>query len=110
MTRAEVFWKVGGFDENKLPVAFNDIDLCLKIGGAGYRILYTPHVLLTHYESFSKTDNDLIPHPREVAEMQSKWADVIAKDPFYSPNLSRTTEDYSFRQKPSELKFRVAAN
>jgi GT2 family glycosyltransferase len=99
MTRAEVFWKVGGFDEDRLQVAFNDIDLCLKIGRAGYRVLYTPHALLTHHEAFSKTENDLIPHPREVAEMQAKWADVIAADPFYSPNLSRTMENYSFRQK-----------
>ena len=102
MTRTEVFWKVGGFDEDRLQVAFNDIDLCLKIGRAGYRVLYTPHALLTHHEAFSKTESDLIPHPREVAEMQAKWADVIAADPFYSPNLSRTTENYSFRQKQAD--------
>ena len=104
MTRAEVFWKAGGFDEDRLQVAFNDIDLCLKIGRAGYRVLYTPHALLTHHEAFSKTENDLIPHPREVAEMQAKWADVIAADPFYSPHLSRTMENYSFRQKPSIMR------
>ena len=104
MTRAEVFRKVGGFDENRLAVAFNDVDLCLKIGRAGYRVLYTPHALLTHHEAFSKTERDLTPHPQEVAEMQRKWADTIAADPFYSPNLSRATEDYSLRRKGERAK------
>ena len=55
MTRAAVFQKVGGFDEQAFAVAFNDIDLCLKIGQRGYRVLYTPHALLHHHEAFSKT-------------------------------------------------------
>lgn len=97
MTRADVFWSVGGFDEEKFAVAFNDIDLCLKIGAAGYKVLYTPHALLHHYEAFSKTDKDLIPHPLEVAEMQRKWSAVIAHDPFYNSNLSRDNEDFSLR-------------
>ncbi len=43
MTRADVFWQAEGFDEKQFAVAFNDIDLCLKIGALGYRVLYTPH-------------------------------------------------------------------
>ena len=99
MVRATVFQEVGGFDEQTFAVAFNDIDLCLKIGQKGYRVLYTPHALLYHYEAFSKTLTDLVPHPKEVAAMQAKWEDVIAADPFYSPNLTRTAEDYSLRRK-----------
>ena len=99
MTRAEVFHEVGGFDEQAFAVAFNDIDYCLKIGGKGYRILYTPHALLHHHEAFSKTPADLVPHPDEVRAMQEKWHDVIMTDPFYSPNLTRTAEDYSLRRK-----------
>ena len=97
MTRADVFWQVGGFDEGRFAVAFNDIDLSLKIGSAGYRVLYTPHAQLYHYEAFSKTSRDLIPHPEEVAAMRSKWDKVIAHDPYYSPNLTRNEEDYSLR-------------
>jgi len=99
MVRAAVFAEVGGFDEGTFAVAFNDIDLCLKIGQKGYRVLYTPHALLYHHEAFSKTAKDLIPHPDEVRAMQSKWKDVIAADPFYSPNLTRTAEDYTLRRK-----------
>ncbi len=99
MVRAAVFHEVGGFDEQTFAVAFNDIDLCLKIGRNGYRVLYTPHALLYHHEAFSKTPEDLIPHPKEVQAMQAKWKDVIAADPFYNPNLTRTAEDYSLRRK-----------
>jgi GT2 family glycosyltransferase len=97
MTRSNVFWQADGFDETQFAVAFNDIDLCLKIGTFGYRILYTPHALLYHHESFSKTSKDLTPHPAEVAAMRSKWSEVIAHDPYYNPNLTRNDEDYSLR-------------
>jgi GT2 family glycosyltransferase len=97
MTRAEVFWQAGGFDETQFAVAFNDIDLCLKIGKAGYRVLYTPHAVLYHHEAFSKTTKDLVPHPDEVAGMRSKWSHVIAHDPYYSPNLTRNDENYTPR-------------
>ncbi len=98
MVRPEVFWEVGGFDEEKLAVAFNDIDLCLRIGRKGYRVLYTPHALLYHRECGSKTVRDVTPSPAEVLEMQTRWRDVIAADPFYSPNLSRTSENFSLRE------------
>lgn len=99
MTKAEIFWKAGGFDEIDFAVAFNDIDLCLKIGGLGYRVLYTPYALLYHHEAFSKTSKDLVPHPEEVARMRAKWGDIIAADPYYNPNLTRNEEDYSLRRR-----------
>jgi GT2 family glycosyltransferase len=99
MTKSDVFWEVGGFDETEFAVAFNDIDLCLKIGSLGYRVLYTPHALLHHHEAFSKTSKDLIPHPEEVSRMRSKWSAIIERDPNYSPNLTRNGEDYALRTK-----------
>ena len=53
MMKKEVFEEVGGFEE-ELSVAFNDVDLCLRIGKAGYKIVYNPHVELYHYESKSR--------------------------------------------------------
>jgi GT2 family glycosyltransferase len=99
MTRAEVFWQVNGFDETDFGVAFNDIDLCLKIGSAGYRVLYSPHALLYHHEAFSKRSRDLVPNPQEVARMRFKWEKIIAADPYYNPNLTRNDEDYSLRRR-----------
>jgi GT2 family glycosyltransferase len=97
MVRSEVFWQADGFDETQFAVAFNDIDLCLKIASFGYSNLYTPHALLYHHESLSKTSKDLVPHPEEVAAMRFKWDKLIAGDPYYSPNLTRNDEDYSLR-------------
>jgi O-antigen biosynthesis protein len=102
MTKSDVFWEARGFDETEFAVAFNDVDLCLKIGSLGYRVLYTPHALLHHYEAFSKTSKDLIPHPEEVSRMRSKWGDIIARDPYYSPNLTRNGEDYALRTKSGD--------
>ncbi len=97
MARSDVFWKAGGFDEVQFAVAFNDIDLCLKIGNQGFRVLYTPHAVLYHHEAFSKTSKDLVPHPEEVEAMRLKWESIINADPYYNPNLTRNDEDYSLK-------------
>jgi len=97
MTRADVFKKLGGFEEAMFPIAYNDIDLCLRIGAAGYRILYTPHALLYHYEAFSKSENELHPHPAETLALKERWRAIIARDPYYNPNLTRQRENWSIR-------------
>jgi GT2 family glycosyltransferase len=99
LVRSNVFREVGGFDEERFPVDFGDIDLCLRIGRKGYRVLYTPYALLFHFESFSRIGPSQAHHSPEVLAMQEKWRDVIAADPFYSPNLTRVTEDYSCRRR-----------
>jgi GT2 family glycosyltransferase len=86
---------VGGFDEENLAVAFQDVDLCLKICEKGYRIVYTPYARLCHHESATKTEK--IPNPREVAYMQRRWRKYIDDDPYYNPNLTRNAEDYALR-------------
>jgi GT2 family glycosyltransferase len=61
--RKAVFEEVGGLNENDLQIAFNDIDLCLRIREAGYRIVWTPHAQLYHHESASRgpdTDPDKV--------------------------------------------------
>jgi GT2 family glycosyltransferase len=97
MTRSEVFRQAGGFDEGTFAVAFNDVDLCLKIQALGYRVLFTPYALLYHFESLSKTSRDLVPDSEEVLSMRTKWGSIIQADPFYSPNLTRNKADYSPR-------------
>lgn len=95
---AKVFHEVGGFDEVQFPVAYNDIDLSLKIGAKGYRLVYTPHASLYHFEAFSKSAEDLDPQPAETSALCAKWKDTIARDPFYNPNLTVTAEDFSLRK------------
>ena len=98
LVRAEVFREVGGFDERRFAIAYNDVDLCLRIGRKGYRVLYTPHALLYHREAYSKSARDYHPHPNEMSALRETWSDAIASDPFYSPNLSRDSEDYACRR------------
>lgn len=84
MTRASVFRQIGGMDE-RLRVAYNDVDLCLRLGLAGWRVIYTPYAELTHAES--STRGSL--HPEVDEEFyQTRWgAPYHMHDPFYSPNL-----------------------
>ena len=98
--RASVFDQVGGFDE-ALPVSFNDIDLCLRVGEQGYRNLFTPHAVLTHHESTTrKLDASPAQMERLITEeayFLDKWGPVMLKDPYYSPHLSRAREDFRLR-------------
>ena len=92
LTRREVFEEIGGFDEENLPVTFNDVDLCLKMRRAGYLIVYTPYAKLYHHEHGSRRR---AVEPMETRVMQERWPDVLARDPYYNPNLSRERADFS---------------
>jgi GT2 family glycosyltransferase len=93
MVRKQVFEQVGGFDEN-LSVAYNDVDFCLRIRKAGYRIVATPYAKLYHYESASRGYQiDL----REVQYMRRRWGNILSNDPYYNPNLILKAEGFSIR-------------
>jgi GT2 family glycosyltransferase len=99
--RKAVFDELGGFDEQGLTIAYNDVDLCLRALRAGYRNLWTPHAHLIHHESKTRGLEDT-PAKRarwetERAVMRERWAHWLDDDPYYSPHLSRTHEDYSMR-------------
>lgn len=92
LTRRDVFNKVHGFDEERLPVTFNDVDLCLKIRRAGYLVVYTPFARLYHHESGTRRRTV---EPMETGVMRERWAAVLDDDPYYNPNLSRERADFS---------------
>jgi GT2 family glycosyltransferase/glycosyltransferase involved in cell wall biosynthesis len=98
MCRREVFEEVGGFEE-RLTTAFNDIDLCLKMIERGYRNIYLPHVVLYHYESKSRgqenTPEKQARFQQEINYMKQKWQLLLDNDPCYNPHLSKNSEDYS---------------
>ena len=99
MVPTKLFWECDGFDEESLPVAYQDVDLCLKLQEKGYRVLFTPHAKLYHFEAISKRIEDKDPRPAEALAFKTRWKKVIENDPFYSPNLTRTAENYSYRKK-----------
>ncbi len=92
LTRRDVFEEIGGFDEERLPVAFNDVDLCLKMRRAGYLIVYTPFAKLYHHESASRRRSV---EALETEVMRERWPDLLERDPYYNPNLSRERADFS---------------
>ncbi len=92
------FDQVGGFDEEAFPVAFNDVDLCLRLSKAGWRTIWTPQARLMHLESATrgsdKADEATARFAGEALRMREKWGAALRSDPYYSPNL--TLEDESF--------------
>lgn len=96
--RRDTFLAVGGFDAAQLGIAYNDVDLCLKLRAAGYRNLYTPYAELVHYESASLgAPNDPVRRARferEQAAFRDRWAAVIAHDPYFNPNLDFHAGDF----------------
>ncbi len=99
MVRRSVFEEVGGMEE-EFVVALNDVDFCMKIRAAGYRILWNPYAKLYHYESKSRGYEDTMEKQarfqREIERFQKKWEQEIkAGDPYYNPNLTLHRADYS---------------
>ena len=94
MTRRRVFEQVGGFNE-KLRVDFNDVDYCLKVRRAGYRIVFTPYARLYHHESGSFGERRQ--QRDEIEEMRRTWGPVLGADPYYSPNLTTDFPDCRLR-------------
>ncbi|CAL8975245.1 N-acetylglucosaminyl-diphospho-decaprenol L-rhamnosyltransferase [Rhodoplanes serenus] len=93
--RAQAFRAVGGFDA-ALPLAYNDVDLCLRLRGAGWRIVWTPAAALVHHESASLGRHDVAHAERwatDVRLMRERWGDALERDPFHNPNLSLARPD-----------------
>lgn len=99
LVKKEIFIEVNGLNESDLPVAFNDVDFCLRVREAGYRNLWTPYAELYHHESISRGFEDT-PEKKarfsgEVTYMKDTWGEQLLNDPAYNPNLSKDTEDFS---------------
>ncbi len=94
--RASVFRQVGGFAE-MFPVNYNDVDLCLRVRECGYRVIYDDGAFLCHHECQTRLG---VVTPEERSRWRDRWAKVMeAGDPFYNPNLTRESEDLSFRNR-----------
>lgn len=102
--RREVFFQVGGFDEQNLAVAFNDVDLCLRLREAGYLNTWTPFARLYHHESASRgADNTPEKNRRyhaELAYMRDRWGRALDYDPAHNPNLSHLHHDCRWSTSP----------
>jgi GT2 family glycosyltransferase len=82
LTRTALFHEVGGFDEEHLPVQFNDIDYCLRVIACGQRIVYEPAAVLCHQTSASRGGQY---DYRETVYFMTKYHDLA--DPYISPHV-----------------------
>lgn len=103
MMRKSVFEEVGGFEE-RLSVAFNDVDFCLRIGQKGYLIVYDAYVEMYHYESKTRGAEDTDEKARrfytEIEFMRTRWMKLLKSgDPCYNPNLTLSKHNYSINAK-----------
>jgi O-antigen biosynthesis protein len=92
------FLAVGGFDETDFPVAFNDVDLCLKLNGRGWQSFYEPRSVLIHHESKSRgndsTRGNRARFAGELAALKQHWGTDLQRDPFHHPHLSPFCEQF----------------
>ncbi|OYY01957.1 MAG: glycosyl transferase family 2, partial [Acidocella sp. 35-58-6] len=93
LVRKVAFDEVSGFDETDLAVAFNDVDLCMKLTAAGWQIIYAPDVVLEHHESMSRgsdlNEGKISRFMLENKVMQLRYEAVLPNDPFYNQHFSR---------------------
>ncbi|WP_019568670.1 glycosyltransferase [Thioalkalivibrio sp. ALMg13-2] len=102
--RRDVYQEIGGMNEECLAVAFNDVDLCLRLAERGYRNVLVPTAVLYHHESATRPREDQgEPSKRfaqEVGYMESRWKEWLQADPMYNPNLSLDSASFPLSWPP----------
>ncbi|SEP46887.1 Glycosyltransferase, GT2 family [Pseudomonas sp. Snoq117.2] len=90
--RRDLYLQIGGMDEVRHPVAFNDVDMCLRINELGLKILWTPFAELIHAESASRgkdiATEQVARSRREQCFLLDRWGETYLHDPCYSINLN----------------------
>jgi GT2 family glycosyltransferase len=90
MSKRSVYDEVGGLSP-QLPLNFNDVDYCLKLGSIGQRVVYDPDTQLYHFESSSRSS--------AVSEWEhqfllDRWGLVPGHDPYNNPNFNGNSVDF----------------
>jgi len=105
MIRKSVYQEVGGLDEDRFKVSYNDVDLCLKVRETGHLIVWTPHSVVMHEGSVSQSriDPQAIEAKRkrfagEQDAMYEKWLPVLANDPAYNRCLSLNGKGFELEE------------
>ncbi len=98
MVKAKAFDKVGGFDA-AFTVAYNDVDLCLRLGRRGLSVLFTPYAELYHHESKSRGTDEVgeaaARFAKEQERLLDRYGEDLLHDPYYNPNLTYDREDFT---------------
>jgi O-antigen biosynthesis protein len=107
LVNRKTYRKVGGLNKKELEQELCEIDFCLKLAAKGLRNVWTPYAVLRRYQSPSRNRAVRLPNlekekqkMREISYMQRTWKEFIQHDPAYNPNLSITSEDFSYACPP----------
>ena len=106
LTKRSLFDQVGGFTE-KLAVAFNDVDYCMKVRALGKLVVYNPYAKFYHYESKSRgmedTPEKLARFHSEILTFGTTWKDILRDgDPYYSPALTFRKANFALKDLTQE--------
>jgi GT2 family glycosyltransferase len=103
-TRRALFLEIGGFDAMHLKVAFNDVDYCLRLRNAGYRVVINPFAVLYHFESKSRgldlSESKVERQREEAAVFRARWADIVDRDPYYNAHFERYARPFARLRPP----------
>ncbi len=81
MTRHDVFDEVGGLSTT-FPINYNDVDYCLKQVERGRRVVYDPDLVMTHFESSSRSSDV---EEWEKAQLLARWGHLTLANPYVNP-------------------------
>jgi GT2 family glycosyltransferase/tetratricopeptide (TPR) repeat protein len=88
--RRELFARLGGFETARLAIAYNDVDLCLKVRAAGHTVIYDAGLALTHHESRTRghntTPDRVAWDDAELAALHTVWGEAMLFDPTVNPH------------------------
>ena len=104
VTSRDTWTMIGGMDEDRLAIAYNDVDYCLRLRSIGLRVVVTPEARLVHHESISRGyDDDPRRRARLEAElnvMKDRWGPELTFDPAYNPNLDFSETGFGIDPNP----------
>ena len=102
LMRRTMFQALGGFDEAH-EIINNDLDFCLRAHQAGKLVVFTPHASLIHHEAISR---DGLPDVFDLSHFEARWKTLFAAgDPYFSPRLTRHSDDYRPDDEPVQTVF-----
>lgn len=93
LTPRNLYIEMGGFDQERFAVAYNDVDYCYRLVDSGFGCIYCATAELIHSEGKSR---GFVDNPREIAYFRQRNRGRV--DSWYNPNLS--LEDEHFRVRP----------
>lgn len=107
VVKKSIYLEMGGLDELNLPIAYNDVDFCLRLKKSGYRNIWTPYAELYHHESVSRGRDDTLEQTErfqnEKEYMFTNWKQLIENDPAYNPNLTLVNEKFELAWPPRKV-------